>query len=124
MLLGCAVSELPNYVDGDRQQYIEVFRSFLFKHYNKSYFEIGPEKFEAAVGYTTAGHLIIGETARTAEHDKWHAVVGVRGKMYWDVHPSRSGLTNVRGWGLFLPAIENVRGVSECYCPNCSKVGS
>lgn len=127
MLLGCSADVLPDQsVFGNRQEYADALRTYLFKHHDLTYVEIESDKFDAVLPYTRSGHVLIGETERTStEHDVWHAVVGKNGKFEWDVHPSRAGLTNIKKWGLLVPLSnalrEFVRSAGRsCYCSICS----
>lgn len=103
MLLGLLAEALPDQVvvaGRSRDLYAHALRVYLRKHHRVTYAEIDP--LQAGVGRDMF-HLLIGETARTSENDAWHAIVGRGGVPYWDVHPSRAGLTKVYKWGVLIP---------------------
>lgn len=107
MLLGCSVESLPENVFVTRAQYVQALRVYLCKHHGMTYLEDVPEK---AVTVVRGFHLMIGESVRTtAENDTWHAIVGLNGEPYWDVNPSRAGLTKVCGWGVLIAVSEKWR---------------
>lgn len=123
MLLGCPAESLPLQHEFEgREQYAKALRVFLDKHYSSTYVEDTPEVAGKALAANTA-HVIIGETVRTVpEHDAWHAVVGVGGKTWWDVHPSRGGLTDVKLFGLLVPTPAEWRSGwagENCQCASC-----
>lgn len=128
MLLERSVEELPQqHESSSREAYCKALRVFLDKHHDRTYVEvkIGSPMFSVAKEqFKSSPHLIIGETIRTTtSNDSWHAVVGVGGKVHWDVHPSRKGLTSVKAWGLVVPIPEGWREQwkgQACTCAACS----
>ena len=125
MLLGVSLETLPDqHAIDDHERFTRALQAYLAKHHDKVYLEVGPEMF-GALAAEHVFHVLIGETLRmTPEKDEWHAIVGVAGEPYWDVHPSRAGLTRVVKWGVLAPLVEGMRervaGVaSECLCPAC-----
>lgn len=135
MILGREAEELPpQHLYGlDREVYARVLRAYLYKHHGLTYIEI--ERADAAE--TTSEwpyHLIIGESPRTSpDNDTWHAVVGLAGKPYWDVNPSRGGLTKVLKFGLLIPfraapiewrsdfLMQFETGQTQCECLLCQE---
>jgi len=119
--------------------YTNVLNGYLGKHHGLIYSEVQAYKF-GSVKPVNAGHVMCGPTVRTealrvagAPHVH-HCVVAVDGKMIWDVHPSRVGLTEVKTWGV-LGAIQEVTVndrkrmandvmydliFNQCVCPQCS----
>lgn len=104
MLLGCRPESLPDqHVLGGGLEYVHPLRAYLHEHTEMTYAEVGPERFDEVARQKTA-HLMMGETVRTSpEHDVWHAIVGIGGEAFWDVHPSRAGLTQVCKYGFLAP---------------------
>lgn len=102
MLLDVDPADVPEQPASDRvedyAQYVDVVRVYLLKHYGLTYAEIDPAVSPAPNGF----HIIVGETVRDAERT-YHAMIGVRGKPHWDVHPSRAGLTSTLRWGVLIP---------------------
>jgi hypothetical protein len=130
MLLNVPAEVLPDQAEiKDRQAYAHALRVFLRKHFSVTYAEVDPS---VSAGFGNAAHVMIGETVRTTPtFDTWHAVVGVGGKLYWDVHPSRAGLTTVERIGILVPIpVEWETKWSKleadkdptmaCRCPACS----
>jgi hypothetical protein len=121
MLLGCVAEALPLQHEFDgRENYSKALRVFLDKHYKLTYVEITSDKFEEV---SPSFHIMIGPTIRTVSaNDAWHAVIGFGGKMFWDVHASRAGLTSVEGWGLLVPTPSDWRvGLNvACTCAECT----
>lgn len=56
-------------------------------------------------------HLIVGKTERGTHH----ACVGRNGKLVWDPHPSRSGLTEIIGLEFLVPL--DYANYTRCYNP-------
>lgn len=140
MLLDCVPESLPDqtvlddHQEAGRSRYAHALRVFLRKHYNISYAEVGPDRFEE-IAQRNIFHLMIGETVRTPETGNKHAVVGRGGKLYWDVHPSRMGLTEIFWFGLLIPIPvaweaewqkrEAALDITmECVCCGCREVRS
>ena len=65
---------------------------------------------------------MIGETVRTPVNDAWHAIVGHSGEPYWDVSPTRAGLSKVIKYGVLAPVPEEWVAQLEreqCSCAAC-----
>lgn len=133
MLLDCdpeTLPDQPSIAGRDRERYAHVLRVYLRKHHGVTYAEVPPSSFES-VARQRIFHLMIGETVRTVENDAWHAIVGLGGQPYWDVHPSRAGLTQVFWYGLIIPIPDSWEdewrrreSASDpdmlCVCPICA----
>lgn len=127
MLLGCAAEDLPaQHEFNERTQYVKVLRVFLDKHYGLTYVEVETNKPATVPPCTKGHHLLIGPSPRTTtDNDTWHAIIGLDGEPYWDVNPSRAGLTEVRAWGLLVPTPEEWRTTwngEACLCPSCDQM--
>lgn len=100
-----------------------ALRAYLFRHHGLGYDEqTHAHLFPQLKPSTDAPHLLIGPTVRTHETGALHVVVGVRGCMVWDPHPSRAGLVAVEKWGFLHPFVEKWRQTWErvpCVCPRC-----
>ncbi len=123
MLLGVPAEKLPAQHEYERPRYGTLLRVFLDKHFGCTYVEGPIEQFEEAreqIGF----HILLGESPRTTpENPTWHAIIGERGQPFWDVNPSRDGLTSVKGWGLLIPTPPAWRDAwkdETCVCPACS----
>jgi hypothetical protein len=132
MLLGCPPAFLPDqHVLGGGLEYVHPLRAYLHEHTAMTYAEVGSERF-ADIARQGTPHLMMGETVRTSpEHDVWHAIVGISGVAYWDVHPSRAGLTKVFKFGFLAPIPAEWKlewdrrkkagdAKAFCVCPSCA----
>ncbi len=120
--------------------YMNVLNGYLGKHHGLIYGTIYDFLF-GAVKPVISDHVMCGPTVRTealkvsgAPHFH-HCVVGIDGKMVWDVHPSRAGLIGVREWGVLgglqpctVKDRQNARRdavffdlvFNQCLCPQCN----
>jgi hypothetical protein len=107
--------------------FTNVLSSYLAVHHGLTYATV-PDYLMGGVrvpGY----HVIGGPTVRTPATGIHHAVVGWDGKMVWDPHPARTGLTEVRDWSVLSPIPEAKRAEwwaggerNPCLCPACGGV--
>lgn len=119
-------------VDGSWQgkSYNNAIQAYLRTHHDMAYLELhgNDELMECVQIRDDRYHLMTGETIRSEENAGMrHVVVGRRGVVVWDPHPSRAGLTDGIRWA-FLTAFpkEWDRADSErlnpCVCPACQPV--
>lgn len=123
--------------------YNNALQAYLKKHHGLCYVEV--PAWQLAQANIFGEHMIVGPTVRTAAAIERglphinHVVLGLNGAMYWDVHPTRAGLTANDRYGFLLkppPAWaenpERIAGqlqewregkrdsvMSLCCCPTC-----
>lgn len=109
--------------------YITVLNAYLREHHGLAYLEVHYpiELFLHAVQIRESGlHLMTGRTVRSATNgNQRHVVVGERGSVRWDPHPSRAGLTEDINYAFLVPFPESWRRSdlntkSPCVCPSCA----
>ena len=118
---------------GAHHGYHNPLMEYLVRHHRMAYYELqdwqfGAIKIAALDGY----HMLVGPTVRTPMTGVHHVVVAQRGKMVWDVHPSRAGLTQAERWGILSPVPERfvlqreesrarMPDTFRCLCPECDE---
>lgn len=107
-----------------RMNYNNPLQYYLKKHHGLAYVEFHyPE--EAFSQLTISGlHLMSGTTIRSAAQDgSRHVVVGKDGKVFWDPHPSRSGLLDDIRFAVLCQFPKTWSGSSwdedKCICSKC-----
>lgn len=128
-LLDIAPESMPDQVaiEEDKRSFNNALIAYLSKHHHLSYAEIPNHVFSQLRVVDPGWHILIGETVRTTESGRLHAVVGRYGEVFWDPHPTGVGLTSVRKWGLLTPLTEDllkhrvgyVSDYTVCQCPDC-----
>ena len=97
--------------------------AYLRKHHGLAYVSIQTFMLVNLTVREPGIHLMSGKTVRTSQNHQNHIVVARHGKLLWDPHPSRAGLTEVIYWSFLLPYPEEwartTMNPSECHCPNC-----
>jgi hypothetical protein len=104
--------------------YHTALNAYLRTHHGLAYVEVtGPNELYACIQVASdAPHMITGRTIRSdAQDGARHVVVGRRGEMIWDPHPSRSGLTEEIRWAFLVPFPKQWQKSwgSKCPCPTC-----
>lgn len=73
-------------------------------------------------------HIICGPSPRTPDNGVNHCIVGYAGAPFWDVHPSRAGLTGVNEFQFIVdlpadaPKLNIAFGTTDCLCSACGGV--
>jgi hypothetical protein len=109
------------------QGYATFLNAYLRKHHGLAYVEVHyPQELYMVLDIREPGfHLMTGRTVRTPLNGSRHVVIGHRGSLHWDPHPSRAGLTNDINFAFLVPypdawAKNPWRGQEqECVCPSC-----
>lgn len=119
--------------------YMNKLNSFLFRHYGFHYVCVHATEINGLLsvyGQHPQGlYTWEGETVRTPTNNSDHVVVARGDSLYWDPHPSRAGLTEVKRWGLLAPPGKSSaayweRRIAEgdedlkCVCPKCETSSS
>lgn len=127
---------LPSQVDveegrlGENKSYWNALQAYLYTHHNLAYTELRDSVWEILQVKDPGYHMLLGATERTPKTGIYHVVVARYGTQIWDPHPSRAGLTEIRGWGLLIPYPNQWRKSREdglarddksyyCFCPAC-----
>lgn len=113
------------------KSYHNALNSYLIRHHRLFYSELYSYQFSGLrvrPDFLGGYYVAIGPTVRTPNRRANHAVVARLGRVVWDVHPSRSGLLEVRQWGVFGIATEqhehqrafrSTDPTMACLCPKC-----
>lgn len=136
-ILGVPAAELPdqvavqggNHVQG--KSYHNALNAYLDVHHGRMYSELFGFQLTGVLPREPGFHLLVGPTERTPVNGMNHVVVAHYGEPFWDVHPSRAGLTKVERWGIVAPlpdwlrqerAEKRAAGESAyvCICPRCA----
>jgi len=64
------------------------------------YFDLPACRASFAAGGGAGWHVLTGPSVRTPQLGTLHSVVACGGRMVWDPHPSRQGLTGATSWGV------------------------
>lgn len=138
ILLGVPVCAVPDqhFLDDheERNSYGLPLQAYLYKHHDLLYVEVERDGFPI-IDLQNAPHIMIGECSRTPEKGAWHAVIGIGGRLHWDVSPERSGLTKINKYGILVPFPAELRAewqrrvdagdpVTACRCPSCSPINA
>jgi hypothetical protein len=100
---------------------------YLRRHHGLFYLEIDASSAKDVlipIGY----HMLTGRTVRShVNRGMRHVVVGYRGRMIWDPHPSRAGLTDKVRLATLIPFPPEYaeywdRRPDPCECPECGPV--
>lgn len=124
---------LPPQVDYDKRErdgdgwkwvgpsYMGVLQRYLRKHHGLAYVELHqpPELWSILSVKPGVLHMLTGRTIRTATNGSRHVVVASAGKMVWDPHPSRAGLTDEIQPSFLVPLATWDRTMVDCVCPAC-----
>lgn len=108
--------------------YMSVLQRYLRKHHGLAYVEIHyPPEVYSALAIRDGLHMMTGRTVRSATNgNQRHVVVGIDGRMYWDPHPSRAGLTEDINNAFLIPfpksweASWNRDNNGDCVCRACA----
>lgn len=106
--------------------YNVALRAYLRKHHNLTYIEPHVPEEALQILKVEGYHMITGKTVRSdAQNGVRHVVVAKDGKMVWDPHPSRAGLSEDLRWGLLIPWPKNWHYSADtpCECPGCKNGG-
>jgi hypothetical protein len=90
-------------VESVGSSYWNAINSYLIDHHGLFYSELFDYQFAGVrIHHAWYGgyHLLIGPTIRTPVSGRNHVTVGRLGRVAWDPHPSRAGLTQVEKWGI------------------------
>ena len=96
-------SEVPHFAEST--WYDADARRWLVEHYGLTLVRTRVQslangwQLDLEKGRQDVYHLVIGRTARGT----LHACVGLNGKVVWDPHPSRSGLTEIIEFEFLVP---------------------
>lgn len=109
------------------RSYNNPLQGYLRKHHGLAYVEL--YTVDEVLGLldirSDAFHLMTGRTVRSDSFGGMrHVVVGRRGKMVWDPHPSRAGLTDAIRWAFLVPfpaewSRSEAANINPCVCPAC-----
>jgi hypothetical protein len=132
-LLGLPAAALPDQVaiEERKDSYHNALMAYLDKHHGLTFFTLYDWQIPAVRLPDPGLHIVIGPTVRTPDNGVKHAVVGQHGRVLWDPHPSRAGLTGTSSWEVLVPvsgAAKDVRdrakaterGWLPCPCPACA----
>lgn len=120
--------EMPDGTIERGPAYGSALRAYLRKHHDLAYLELHhPQEVYPLLRVAEPGwHFMTGRTIRSdAFGGLRHVVVGRYGKMVWDPHPSRAGLTSEIQWAFLVPFPrewedwERRRNPEPCTCPAC-----
>lgn len=108
-----------------RMSYNNALQAYLRKHHGLAYVEFHSPP-EAFINVRFRGyHIMTGLTVRSAEYGgQRHVVVGRDGKVVWDPHPSRLGLTDEINFAVLCPFPKSWErqwkdADDKCVCPKC-----
>lgn len=97
--------------------------AYLRKHHGLAYVSLQPYMMHCLKVQSPGIHFMSGKTNRTSVLRTNHVIVAKYGNLWWDPHPSRTGLTEVIYWSFLIPYPDewskNLIKVSDCHCPDC-----
>lgn len=127
-------------------RYTNSLNAYLIKHHQSRYFELPKWQAEGLFIHNYRPCVATGPTVRSVgdRADIDHAIVVMPDKSFWDPHPSRAGLTEIKSYGFIVPVDfeyldpesadykrralmmetgkEGYKRVFGCMCPKCDNL--